>query len=111
MEPASSGDGTVARMNAEGPDFDALVSRALDGDRDATEELLAVIRPLVVRYCRARVKADGATFERADALAHDACIGVLTSLPRFPEQDRPFLPFVYEIAQHVVAQDQRRSGR
>ena len=34
---------------------DELVTRAMAGDRVAVGHVLAIIRPLVVRYCRARL--------------------------------------------------------
>src|SRR5690349_19626685 len=42
------------------------VSAALAGDRQAIERLLASIRPLVVRYCRARVGRQERSFASAD---------------------------------------------
>ncbi|MDQ7804824.1 RNA polymerase subunit sigma, partial [Amycolatopsis sp. A133] len=38
-----------------GDGLDEPVAAAVEGDPQAVERLLAAIRPLVVRYCRARV--------------------------------------------------------
>ncbi|NKE59526.1 sigma-70 family RNA polymerase sigma factor [Lentzea sp. PSKA42] len=83
------------------------VARAVAGDRAAIERLLGTIRPLVVRYCRARV----GSYASADDVAQDVCLAVLTALPNYREQGRPFLAFVYGIAAHKVADSFRSHSR
>ncbi|USX56763.1 sigma-70 family RNA polymerase sigma factor [Lentzea sp. HUAS12] len=78
---------------------------AVAGDRRAIERVLAYIRPLVVRYCRARVSGGS---DLPDDVAQDVCLAVLTSLPSYRDQGRPFLAFVYGIAAHKVADSYRR---
>ncbi|HEY7591831.1 MAG TPA: sigma factor-like helix-turn-helix DNA-binding protein [Actinophytocola sp.] len=75
---------------------------ALGGDPRAVERLLAAFRPIVGRYCRARLGGDGGTFLAADEIAQRACLSVLAALPRYPDQSRPFLAFVYDIAAATV---------
>jgi RNA polymerase sigma-70 factor (ECF subfamily) len=86
---------------------DDHVARAVTGDRAAIERLLGTIRPLIVRYCRARV----GSFSSADDVAQDVCLAVLTSLPSYRDQGRPFLAFVYGIAAHKVADSFRSFSR
>ncbi|MGW6446171.1 sigma-70 family RNA polymerase sigma factor [Lentzea sp. NPDC055074] len=86
---------------------DEHVARAVAGDRAAIERLLGTIRPLIVRYCRARV----GSFASADDVAQDVCLAVLTSLPSYRDQGRPFLAFVYGIAAHKVADSFRSFSR
>ncbi|GAA3675780.1 RNA polymerase ECF family sigma subunit [Lentzea atacamensis] len=86
---------------------DDHVARAVAGDRAAINRLLGTIRPLVVRYCRARV----GSFASADDVAQDVCLAVLTSLPSYRDQGRPFLAFVYGIAAHKVADSYRSHTR
>ncbi|SDG31878.1 RNA polymerase sigma-70 factor, ECF subfamily [Lentzea fradiae] len=86
---------------------DDHVARAVAGDRRAIDRLLGTIRPLVVRYCRARV----GTFASADDVAQDVCLAVLTALPSYRDQGRPFLAFVYGIAAHKVADSFRSFSR
>ncbi|SEQ53295.1 RNA polymerase sigma-70 factor, ECF subfamily [Lentzea xinjiangensis] len=86
---------------------DDHVARAVAGDRQAIERLLGTIRPLVVRYCRARV----GSFASADDVAQDVCLAVLTALPSYRDQGRPFLAFVYGIAAHKVADSFRSFAR
>jgi RNA polymerase sigma-70 factor (ECF subfamily) len=83
---------------------------ALDVD-GAVESVLRWVRPLVVRYCRARVGAQERTFASADDIAQEVCLAVLTALPRYFDQGRPFLAFVYRIAAHKVADAHRSAAR
>jgi RNA polymerase sigma-70 factor (ECF subfamily) len=88
-----------------------LVARAQTGDRAALEELLARLRPGVVRYCRARLGRRGGTYGSADDVAQEVCMAVITALPRYVDQGRPFAAFVYGIAGHKVADAQRAGFR
>ena len=85
-----------------------LVSLAVQGDRRATDQVLRYLRPLVVKYCRVRVGRSATT---ADDVAQDVCLAVLTALPNYREQGRPFLAFVYGIAAHKVADAHRALAR
>ncbi|GAA3461931.1 sigma-70 family RNA polymerase sigma factor [Saccharothrix longispora] len=90
---------------------DALVEPAVRGDQRAVEELLKLIRPLVVRYCRARVGRGERSQASADDVAQEVCLAVLKALPSYRDQGRPFLAFVYGIASHKVADAHRASAR
>jgi len=87
---------------------DPLVTAAVHGDRQAVERLLERIRPMVLRYCRARVGRIGRSFATADDVCQEVLLGVITALPNYRDQGRPFLAFVYGIAAHKVADSQRR---
>lgn len=91
--------------------LDAVVADAVAGDRDALRQVVETIRPIVVRYCRARV----GTVERgglsADDVAQEVCLAAITALPRYRDRGRPFLAFVYGIAAHKVADAHRAAGR
>lgn len=100
----NSGDGLDAGT-------DALVGAAIAGDRVAVERLLATVRPLVVRYCRARVGRFERSFSSADDIAQEVCLAVLRALPGYRDQGRPFLAFVYGIAAHKVADAHRMAQR
>jgi RNA polymerase sigma-70 factor (ECF subfamily) len=88
-----------------------LVARAQAGERAALEELLARLRPGVLRYCRARLGRNAGSFGSADDVAQEVCMAVLTALPRYVDQGRPFAAFVYGIAGHKVADAQRAGFR
>src|SRR3954467_14659117 len=94
-----------------GDGLDEPVAAAVEGDPQAIERLLASIRPLVVRYCRARVGRQERSFASADDVAQEGCLGVLTAPPSSPGQGRPFLAFVYGIAAHKVADSHRSASR
>ncbi|GGP48706.1 sigma-70 family RNA polymerase sigma factor [Saccharothrix coeruleofusca] len=96
---------TAVRCTAE------QVRAAASGDRAAVRQLLSAIRPLVVRYCRARVGSRERSFASADDVAQDVCLAVLTALPTYRDQGRPFLAFVYGIAAHKVADAHRHAAR
>lgn len=70
-----------------------------------------MIRPGVVRYCRARLGRTGGGYHSADDVAQEVCLGVLSALPRFRDQGRPFSAFVFAIAAHKVADAQRVAVR
>lgn len=88
-----------------------IVARAQQGDRAALEDLLARLRPGVVRYCRARLGRSAGSYESADDVAQEVCMAVLTALPRYVDQGRPFAAFVYGIAGHKLADAQRAGFR
>jgi RNA polymerase sigma-70 factor, ECF subfamily len=103
--------GLLAAMTTSGDGLDASVSAAVEGDPRAIERVLGSIRPLVVRYCRARVGRQERNFASADDVAQEVCLAVLTALPSYRDQGRPFLAFVYGIAAHKVADAHRAAGR
>jgi RNA polymerase sigma-70 factor, ECF subfamily len=90
---------------------DELVAAAMAGDREAVGRLLTIIRPLVVRYCRARLGAPDRSSASADDVAQEVCLAVLTALPGYRVQGKPFLAFVYGIAAHKVIDAHRASAR
>src|SRR3954454_23534689 len=52
----------------------ALAARAASGDRGAEDALLAHLRPLVLRYCRARLSGSGSSaYGEADDVAQEVC--------------------------------------
>ncbi|WP_448851983.1 RNA polymerase sigma factor ShbA [Corynebacterium sp. 335C] len=96
-------------MAEEERELAGLWPAAAGGDRRAAERLLALIHPHVVRYCRARLGADGPT--AADDVAQEVGLAVLGALPRYRDTGRPFLAFVYGVAAHKVADAHRAGGR
>jgi RNA polymerase sigma-70 factor (ECF subfamily) len=90
---------------------DELVVEAMSGDRDAVARLLEVIRPLVARYCRGRLGPVDRSYLSADDVAQEVCLAVLTALPGYRVQGKPFLAFVYGIAAHKVIDAHRAVSR
>ena len=98
-------------MTFSGERLDAVVAEAVAGNRDALREVLEIIRPIVVRYCRARVGTTERSGLSADDVAQEVCLAAITALPRYRDQGRPFLAFVYGIAAHKVADAHRAAAR
>ncbi|BBU24063.1 sigma-70 family RNA polymerase sigma factor [Mycobacterium xenopi] len=98
-------------MTIQGERLDAVVADAVAGDRDALREVLETIRPIVVRYCRARLGTAERGGLSADDVAQEVCLAAITALPRYRDQGRPFLAFVYGIAAHKVADAHRAASR
>ncbi|GAA1895794.1 MAG: sigma-70 family RNA polymerase sigma factor [Williamsia herbipolensis] len=98
-------------MNLSGDELDRAVAAAGRGDRSALADVLETVRPLVVRYCRARVGAGERHTLSADDVAQEVCMAVMTALPRYSDQGRPFMAFVYGIAAHKVADAHRGAAR
>ena len=108
-DPGASSDAIFARLKSAA--FHELVSAALAEDPDAIGTLFVWIHPAIVRYCRARIGRTGAAYSSADDVAQEVCLAVLGALPRYDDQPESFLPFVYGIAAHKVADHYRRAGR
>jgi RNA polymerase sigma-70 factor (ECF subfamily) len=89
-------------------DLSVLAAR---GERDAIEALLEQIRPMVVRYCRARLGQITGHYHVADDVAQEVLIAVLSALPRYRDMGRPFASFVFGIASHKVADAMRNAAR
>jgi RNA polymerase sigma-70 factor (ECF subfamily) len=49
--------------------------------------------------------------DAADDVAQEVCLGVLSALPRYRDEGRPFAAFVYGIAAHKVADAVRSAAR
>ena len=89
----------------------ALASRAVTGDRRATEDLIGVVHQMVHRYCRGRLSRFPGAEHAADDVAQEVCIAVLSALPRYRDEGKPFEAFVYRIAAFKVADLQRSAYR
>jgi RNA polymerase sigma-70 factor (ECF subfamily) len=89
-------------------DLTALAAR---GQPAAIDSLIRQIRPMVVRYCRARLGNLAGHYQVAEDVAQEVCIAVLGALPRYQDMGRPFASFVYGIASHKVADARRSAAR
>ena len=98
-------------MTIPGERLDAAVAQAVAGSRDALREVVETIRPIVVRYVRARIGSAERVGLSADDVAQEVCLAAIQALPRYQDQGRPFLAFVYGIASHKVADAHRAAGR
>jgi len=88
-----------------------LLLAAMAGDRTAVGRVIALINPFVTRYCRGKLGSMDRSSVSADDVAQEVCLAVLTALPKYRDQGRPFLAFVYGIAAHKVIDAHRASAR
>lgn len=88
-----------------------LLRQAGQGQQDAIEELLRRFRPMIVRYCRARLARLGYQHQSEDDVAQEVCLALLSALPGYIDTGRPFGNFVFGIAAHKVADAVRRAAR
>jgi RNA polymerase sigma-70 factor, ECF subfamily len=85
-------------------DLELAAAAASRGDRAATQEVLRQIRPLVSRYCRARLGPDRSTAISVDEVVQKVCLAVLTKLPTHRPGTVPFTAFVYGVARHAIVE-------
>jgi RNA polymerase sigma-70 factor (ECF subfamily) len=111
VTPVAAGGKTSELAAEPGRDLAGLALLAASGDGAATENLLRDVRTLVHRYCRARLGTLPGAHHTADDAAQEVCLAVLTALPRYRHEGRPFEAFVYRIASRRVADAVRASYR
>ncbi|MDA0565517.1 RNA polymerase sigma factor ShbA [Streptomonospora sp. S1-112] len=100
-----------APRGAKDTELNDLTSLAVQGDHGAVDTLLREVRPMVVRYCRAKLSRVSGYVHYSDDVAQEVCIALLAALPRYEDMGRPFAAFVFGIAAHKVADALRRSTR
>ncbi len=120
---ASSTDGAGLRTDGSGPRGDGasagihgvfeaeqerlLVESAKSGDHAAIEALYRTHYSTIYRYALFRVGSASA----AEDVASQVFLGMVRHLPRFSWKDKPFVAWLYAIAQKQVAQHHRSAGR
>ncbi len=92
-------------------DLRDLTDLAVQGHPAAIESLIEQLRPMIVRYCRARLGRVTGHYHIADDVAQEVCIAVFSALPRYRDMGRPFVSFVFGIAAHKVADALRSAVR
>ncbi len=105
------GESMTTRAVSDTTGLGDLTDLAVRGQPDAIESLLEQVRPMVVRYCRARLGRISGHYHIADDVAQEVCIAVLAALPRYRDMGRPFASFVFGIASHKVADAVRSATR
>jgi RNA polymerase sigma-70 factor (ECF subfamily) len=89
-------------------DLSVLAVRGRPADVDA---LIRQIRPMVVKYCLARLGNLASHYQVAEDVAQEVCVAIITALPRYRDMGRPFASFVFGIASHKVADARRSAAR
>lgn len=89
---------TGDRVGAEAQQVTGLLAAAAAGDRVAGYRLMAVVRPAVLRYCRARLGSGDAATE----VARRVCRTVGATLAELPCSASDVHAFVHRIAVELV---------
>src|SRR5699024_12884698 len=84
------------------------VPLAVDGNRRAVQDILRIIYPQVLRYCRARI--GGGRQPTAEDVTQEICLAVATSIATYVDKGRPFMAYVYGIAFNKVTDAHRASA-
>ena len=114
MTVTSGGPATISSRTGVGGlpvDLGGLAALATQGDTSARDALLANVRTMVHRYCRARLGRLPGSEHAADDVAQEVCLALLRALPTYRDVGKPFSAFVYRIAAHKVADAHRAAMR
>jgi RNA polymerase sigma-70 factor, ECF subfamily len=98
----------LARRDAE---LDRLASRAASGHRPSLDQLLHYVRPLVVRYCRARIGSGTIGLATPEDVTQDVLFALYNALGRWRPDETRVMAFVYGIASNKVVDAYRAAGR
>lgn len=90
-------------------ELEQLIGPAAAGDRAAVSEILRIVYPLVRRYCAARMSGAGHLHVTADDVSQEICMATVQAIPRYRDQGKSFLAFVYGISANKVADAFRRA--
>ncbi|MGO4612813.1 sigma-70 family RNA polymerase sigma factor [Nocardia sp. 2YAB30] len=93
------------RVSAE---VDKLICPAVEGDRQAVTEIVRMVHPLVRHYCRARLGNTAHLQVTVDDVVQEVLLATVNAIPRYHDQGKSFLAFVYGIAANKVADAFRR---
>lgn len=88
-----------------------LIAKAQAGHAEAMHELLSLIRPAVVRFCRGKLASYPGGLDAADDVAQETCVAVFHYLPNYQNRGAPFMAWVYGIAGNKVIDAQRKFRR
>lgn len=87
---------------------EAVLDLAEAGDRAALDTVLGAVRPMVVRYCRARLRGRSGAVTGPEDVTQEVLLAVVSMLPRTRPNGAALRALVYGIAAHKVS-DARRS--
>ncbi|MBF6212767.1 sigma-70 family RNA polymerase sigma factor [Nocardia puris] len=90
-------------------ELEQLIGPAAAGDKRAISEIVRLVHPLVRRYCGARMGNTAHLQVTADDVVQEILLATVNSIPRYRDQGKSFLAFVYGIAANKVADAFRRS--
>jgi RNA polymerase sigma-70 factor (ECF subfamily) len=94
------------RVSAE---LGTLIGPAAAGDRKAIAEIVRLVYPLVRRYCGARLGNTSHLSVTIEDVVQEVLMATVNAIPRYRDQGKSFLAFVYGIAANKVSDAFRRS--
>lgn len=97
-DPLAEADAALAEVDLEPERWD---------DPRELEQLIARVRPLVVRYCRARLARTPGAGQQAEDVAQEVCLALVKALPTYENRGLPIEALAYGIAAHKVVDAQR----
>lgn len=104
----------VTTTAAAGPDLIGSVERhvpaAQTGRPDAVDRVVGLVRPMVVRWCRARVGVDTGSRSTED-VTRDICAAITDAISGYRPGRQPFLARVVSIVNTTTIDAYRRSER
>lgn len=106
--PAKAATAANSESRRVAAELDALIGPAAAGDQRAVGEILRIVQPLVRRYCLARLGNSAHLQVTADDVLQEILIATVNAIPRYRDQGKSFLAFVYGIAANKVADAFRR---
>jgi RNA polymerase sigma-70 factor, ECF subfamily len=89
----------------------AIIDKAVAGDASAIEHITLQIHPMIVRYTRGKLGRGHNNFMDADDVAQEIMLATLNALPKFLNDGRSFIGYMYGIAGHKVTDQFRAKGR
>ena len=99
------------RREPEGEDFAKLVDAAKAGHRSAVNDLLRVLQPDIIRYCRARLGRSHGTYTAADDVAQEVLLAAFHALHTYGDSGERFKAFVFGIAKNKIIDHHRKASR
>jgi RNA polymerase sigma-70 factor, ECF subfamily len=104
-EPEVAGAPDLSSVSTE------LLMAAMQGDPSANARLFFTLRPVIHRFCRARL-AHGRIVTEPDDVAQEALLAIFMALPRYEiRHGISFRAFALAITTHKVADAQRAAAR
>lgn len=98
----------AAAWNAD-KEIQDLLPAAIARDRRAANDLIKLIYPRVVVFCRSKLSSHG--YPTPEDVAQDVCIAVAKALPRYQDAGAPFMAFVYQVARNKITDAYRSRQR
>ncbi|MCX4094809.1 RNA polymerase sigma factor ShbA [Nocardia sp. alder85J] len=99
----------ISQSRAVAAELDRLIGPAAAGDQRAVTEVIRIVHPLVRRYCAARLGSGGNAYLTVDDVAQEVLLATVQALPRYRDQGKSFLAFVYGISANKIADAFRRA--